>query len=109
MPLYDFECAEGHVTEALTDREAKALDCDVCRAPAQRVVVYPGHTPGVTGVTVPPMRERRVRLTRFAEAQGEMVHEAERTGVAAPDVLGIAKRRAADIQKYRPDLLGEPA
>lgn len=51
------------------------------------------------------MRERRVPLNRFIEAQGQMVRDAERTGVPAPDVLGIAKRQAAAIEKHAPELV----
>jgi hypothetical protein len=57
------------------------------------------------GFAIPPMRERPLHLSRAIEAQGEMVREAERTGVPAPDVLGIAQRRAAQIRKTAPELV----
>lgn len=46
-----------------------------------------------------------MNLSRFIEAQGQMVRDAERTGVPAPDVLGDARKRAAAIAKHAPEIV----
>ena len=55
---------------------------------------------------MPPMRERRIPLTRFVEAQHSLVHEAERAHIEVPDLLAEAKVRAREIQAKAPELLG---
>jgi hypothetical protein len=40
------------------------------------------------------------------EAQQTLVHESEKAGVEPPDTWSAAKRIASNIQKHRPDMLG---
>ena len=104
MPTYDFRCEAGHTTESVEHRETRAIACDVCGSSAARVAV-PSRL-GISGFTTTPIGERRFPLDRFVEAQGEMIRDAERAGVKAPDVLKIAEHHAREIQTHRPDLRG---
>lgn len=101
MPRYDYLCPAGHQRESVESRETDSIECD-CGLAGRRVVLS---APLVGGFAIPPMRERKVPLSRFVDAQGEMVRQAERTGVPAPDVLGIARREAAAISKAAPELV----
>ena len=102
MPMYDFRCTAGHNTERRTDYNQSAIECPGCGVEARRVPVY--HI-GVSGFAIPPMRSRPVGISEFAEAQGEMVHTANRIGVPAPDVMAIAKQQAATIKRHAPELI----
>lgn len=101
MPLYDFRCSNGHVTEQRAGYDQSAIGCH-CGTEAQR---NPVNRLSVSGFAIQPMRSRPVGLSQFIEAQGEMVRTAERTGVMAPDVMAIAKRQAARIEKHAPELI----
>ena len=37
MPLYDFECESGHVTEDMVKSTIKEIPCPTCGQPANRV------------------------------------------------------------------------
>lgn len=102
MPTYDFRCAMGHVTERRAGYDQSAIGCPVCGAEARRASI---NRLGMSGFATPPMRSRPVGLSAFTEAQGEMVHTAQRTGIPAPDVMAIAKRQAAHIQRHAPELV----
>jgi len=102
MPRYDFRCPDGHVTERRAGFEQAASVCGVCGAAAERVAV---NRIGMSGFAIPPMGARAIPLNRFAEAHGEMLRTAERTGVQAPDVMGIARRQADYIKKVAPELV----
>lgn len=101
MPTYDFRCAMGHVTERRAGYDQSAIGCH-CGLVANR---SPVNRLGKSGFATPPMRSRPVGMSTFTEAQGEMVHTAQRTGVPAPDVMAIAKRQAAYIQRHAPELV----
>lgn len=103
MPRYDYRCAVGHEEERIAGFDDSVLSCGACGSPAQRMV--PSRPPLMGGFAIPPMNERRIPLSRFVEAQGQMVRDAERAGVSAPDVLGIAKRQAAAIRKHAPEMV----
>ena len=62
MPVYDFRCPEGHVTESRQGREIEAIFCP-CGEAASRLSVY--HF-GIGGI--PPTR---FRVTEFQEAAQE--------------------------------------
>jgi len=103
MPTYDFRCATGHDFEARVPYCATSGHCPQCGEIAQRTFVPAPFSSG--GFAVPPMWARRIPLNRFIEAQGEMVRTAERTGQPAPDILKIAKRQAAIVRRYQPELV----
>jgi hypothetical protein len=104
MPRYDFRCEAGHVGEHMVSRGTYEVPC-ACGLAAQREVV-PSRV-GVTGVTVPPMRERKLPISRFQEAHGTLLHESAKAGVEPPDTWSAAKRAAAAIKTHRPDVLGD--
>ena len=89
MPRYDYRCAEGHTTESVQPHEVDAIEC-LCGRSAQRVVLAP---PQATGFAQRPTREAPINLTRYMEAQGEIVQAAERHGIEPPDLWGAAKER----------------
>lgn len=62
MPIYDFECTQGHVTESRQGREVEIISCP-CGEPARRKRVYRVHIGG--GPTT------KFRLTEFQEANAE--------------------------------------
>lgn len=92
MPRYDFRCPEGHVSEAVRSYDVGEIACIGCGLPAQRVVLS---APYVTGFANRPTNEAPINLTRYMEAQGEIVHEAEKHGVEPPDLWKAAKDRVA--------------
>lgn len=102
MPRYDYRCANGHVEEVVADRDASSVPCPLCSAVATRIVTVP---PSVNGFSQPPMRERKLPVSWFIEAQHQMVDEAQRTGVMPPDPMEIAKRQAALVEKHAPELV----
>jgi putative FmdB family regulatory protein len=40
MPLYDYRCNEGHVTEVRAGYDVKTLPCPTCGREAHRIPVY---------------------------------------------------------------------
>lgn len=52
--IYEFKCAEGHISEAYCSFEDKQISCKVCGLPADRIISAPsvalegvsGHFPG---------------------------------------------------------------
>lgn len=102
MPRYDFRCPSGHITELRAGYDQSAAACGSCGAEASRVAV--NHI-GMSGFAIPPMSARAIPLKRFEEAHGEMLLAAERSGVEAPDVMGIAKRQAEQIKRHAPELI----
>ena len=93
MPTYDYRCAGGHVTEAVKPMSVGKIDCD-CGEPAQRVAVYQNQYLGGDGITAArPTREAPIHITRFQEAHGEILHDAEKAGVEPSDLLQVAKDR----------------
>lgn len=93
MPQYDFCCDGGHVTELRVERGTREIECG-CGRPSQRVVVYPENGIGLAGVARMPLREQPINFTQAVEAQGELLHEAARQGVEAPDVVALGYRQA---------------
>ena len=104
MARYDFACAAGHVTERSVERSVTTAPCGSagCRRMASRLPSLVG----VTGIVRVPMRERKFPLGRMVEAQHTIVDQAQRAGVEPPDMLAIAKQRAKEIRRHRPDLIG---
>lgn len=44
MPLYDFRCKQGHVTEVGRGVDCQEILCPACGATAKRVAVYRDQT-----------------------------------------------------------------
>ena len=103
MPNYDYLCSRGHLREVFAGRDDSSLPCEDCGEQSRRVITTAPH---ITGCAVPPMNQRKLPLDRFINAQQELVRDAEKAGVEAPDILGAAKRQARRIQKHAPELVG---
>jgi hypothetical protein len=93
MPKYDYRCAGGHTTEAVRPVEVGLIDCSTCEEPAQRLAVYDVQVMGDGINCHRPTREARININQLTEAHGEVLHEAKKKGVQAPDFLKIAKER----------------
>lgn len=83
------------MTETRKAVDVGRIDCPICGRPSQRVIVYPNNLPGITGFAQRPTKEAPINLTRFTEAHGEVLRQAEKAGVEPPDLLGAAKKRVA--------------
>lgn len=102
MPLYDYRCAAGHVTERRAGYHQSSVECPGCGGEAVRAEV---NRVGVNGFAIPPMRERPLAVSQGLEALDEMQSSARKAGVAAPDVWGAAQAQAAEIRKHAPELI----
>ncbi len=94
MPRYDYRCPSGHVTEQIRGFKVKLTKCLECGRRARRQAVYAEQYLGGDGITAHcPPREAPINLTRFTEAHGELLRDAEKAGVEPPDLFGAAKER----------------
>ena len=101
MPRFDYGCGL-HVEERVEARDLAEVPCSTCGRAARRLITSPPH---INGAAIPPMRERRIPLTRFVNALDDMQRDARKAGVEPPDVLEIAQRQAQEIQKQAPELI----
>lgn len=93
MPRYDYRCAAGHIKERIGGFNEKSVRCR-CGLTAQRLSVYREQYLGGDGITAHrPTREAPVNITRFTEAHGEVLRDAEKAGTTAPDLLRVAQER----------------
>lgn len=80
MPLYDFRCADGHVTEALVARGVAVAPCRDCGEEAQRVAVSPVafaiHEPEVRK-PVRGIARKGERVANYLEAYEEVEDRAK--------------------------------
>lgn len=94
MARYDYRCPSGHITEQTQPVDKTFAKCLVCDRRARRSAVYRNQYLGGDGITAHcPTREAPVNLTRFTEAHGELLRDAEKAGVDPPDLFGAAKER----------------
>ena len=70
MPVYDYGCENGHITEARRGFSVTSIPCATCGTDAQRRSVYRF---GVSGVPQP-----KYRLTEYQEAGQEANYYHER-------------------------------
>lgn len=114
MPLYDFGCTCGEVTERKAGYEVTVIPCPSCGKDAQRLAVYAYQS--IRGDTVPTGNATRAgnvkspkgkyRVSLFQEACAEVAYDSgkrEEAGlVPAPNLykVGIeeARRRGAPIR-----------
>lgn len=95
MPLFDFRCSNGHVSEAIRPSEVVGIACPRCARMARRNGVNRGI--GVVG----PTTDTRGMFRRFTEASAEIDHAASsieaNTGqpVRTPNLWKAAQQRAA--------------
>lgn len=38
MPLYDFQCKNGHQQEKIVPMDTQTIECPVCQEPAERTI-----------------------------------------------------------------------
>ncbi len=96
MPLYDFVCKDGHITESLRRKDCQVIRCGTCSLQAKRRSVYRNRQIGKAAV---PKNEQNFRkeIGLMQEATAEIEHtrsEAEkRTGrkVEGPKLWKQAK------------------
>ena len=98
MPLYDFRCGNGHLTESRQGIGTDAIPCR-CGASAQRVPVY--REQYISGETVATGRTSRkhealddhgrFQMGRIVEAQHELVD----SGAPLPDIKQTIRRARA--------------
>lgn len=96
MPIFDFHCSCGRVTEAIRPASTETVPC-ACGEPARRTGVNVGI--GIVG----PTTDTRGMYRRFSEATAELGHAAARheqqTGRPAPvPNLWQAAKRAAQAR-----------
>ena len=84
MPIYDFACACGEVTEARAGYETSALPC-ACGRLAKRVAVYQSQYTitetggkGIPRLNNAKSEKGKYRVSDFVEASSEIAHEAEK-------------------------------
>jgi putative FmdB family regulatory protein len=91
MPLYDYRCASGHVSERHEGVDVKSIECPDCGSEAQRAPC--SGIPEIAGYAPRPTKAAPLNVSQFQEAHGEMLHKAERHGVEPPDLWKAAKAR----------------
>ena len=115
MPLYDYRCENGHVTERKADYALEYIDCPECDAAAGRVATYQNQY--IRGETVAKGSSRatregnikdkhgRTRVSVFQEASAEIDYahtkaenEAGRE-LPSPKLYKKAMRRASQLKK----------
>lgn len=88
MPLYDFECAQGHVTEAITARKMTEINCACGQVAVRRSFYATALAMGAkadwssvmrdNGFPRPPVEERKVSMRQFNEASEQLEYEHHR-------------------------------
>lgn len=92
MPLYDYRCSEGHVSEALASMDCTTIACRVCATPAVRLGAYR------VAVTQPEV-DVRGKFRRFREATAELdatartVEASTGQAVTTPNYWTAARQR----------------
>lgn len=102
MPRYDYRCLQGHVTEAVREMAVTEILCP-CGQPALRQAIYADQT--IIGETVAKPRlgnscrdrNGRYDLRLAEEAQHEIIHDAAKAGIEAPDFLAHSKEKVRRI------------
>ena len=85
MPLYDYRCSQGHVSESLQAMGVESICC-ACGLPAERQGAY-------RVAVVSPYVDSRGMYRRYVDATSEMAHTAEKTGTPMPSPYAAAKER----------------
>ncbi len=127
MPLFDFVCSAGHVTEALRSSGVAVIDCacgevaqrrSVNRVAAQIGAEADWSSPVRDGGKIrKPVSERKVSLRQYREATEQLEYEHHRAEESAgqtltqPELFQQARRKAdkllaggiTDSMDYRPE------
>src|SRR3990167_10111881 len=101
MPLYEFECDRGHVTEQRQGYEVTHIPCRCGLTAARHQVYRDQYMQAETGPKggkrnpVPVAEQRLGRdVSEYEEAIGEVGYAYEKEDKRPPDLLPIAKARA---------------
>ena len=92
MPLYRFRCSCGLTAERLASMGTEQIQCPVCGSTAAREHVYRFD---VVGPTV----DTRGKFRRYQEASAEMEYAEQKTGVPAPKIWPLTKRRVKEMNR----------
>ena len=109
MPIYDYQCENGHLIESRQGFDVTKIDCPICEAPAYRLFTAQGQT--FTGTPTGaystnaniPRDERRYDVTLFQEAcaEREYAHnkaeEAAQRKLPSKNLWHEAKKKANRI------------
>ena len=104
MPLYDYECDRGHVTESRQGMDIEFIPCR-CGLPAERVQVYRNQfihaETGPKGGLKNPVPVNEMRLGRdvseFEEASGEVAYAYAKEERDPPNLYAKAMDRVKKI------------
>lgn len=84
MPLYDYRCNSGHITEKLTVGRDN-IPCPICGRLADRIKVYP-----VSFTFAPTQEKIGTKYNRFQEASAEIDYTCRKfeneTNTKVPDL-----------------------
>jgi len=85
MPIYDYECKNGHKTESLEGVGVESISCPLCGEPAKRLSVYP-----FSGKLVHAKDTIGKKYKRFQEASAEIDYSCNKfeseTNIKTPDL-----------------------
>lgn len=96
MPLYDYRCKCGVVTEARRGVDVKSIPCPACGGDTARD--FPRNV-GLSGLpTRSGATERRYNVSEFQEAQHEVIHDQERGKLPRRDLWEMGKRKAEKLK-----------
>ena len=105
MPLYDYLCECGVVTEARRGIGVKAIPCPACEQSAKRQAVYRVSLRGLPTLGPPDNYDKRQQFADFREASQEVDHahkEQEKAvghPIEAPSYYELGKARAKELEK----------
>jgi hypothetical protein len=105
VPLYDYLCECGVVTEARRGINEETIPCPACGQPAKRQAVYRVSLRGLPTLGPPDNYNKRQQFADFREASQEVDHaHAQREKavghpIEVPSYYEIGKARAKELQK----------
>jgi len=99
MPLYDYVCECGVVTEARRGMDISTIPCPSCEGEAKRSAV---HSIAIACEGLPTRagimaHQRKYNVSEFQEAQHEVIYDQERGRLPKRDLYQIAKQRARKL------------
>jgi putative FmdB family regulatory protein len=78
MPIYDFRCADGHVTERVRTIDTAAIACPECGENAERLVGAPSMIVG------PTLHTELQRPQKYRDAHERAEHGFRHVGAKRP-------------------------
>lgn len=95
MPIFDYRCVRGHLTEAIRSMDCSVIPCAVCQSPANRQAT------NRVAITTPEV-DMRGMFRRYTDATQDLDYrasqrEAQGEPVTTPPYWKLAKERARAI------------